>query len=156
MSIQPSFRWAALLAAALVPACATSPADDEPIAGYSNLPGRNAPSGVVFSGPDLQEHDSDLLSFLTGRVSGMYVDRGGFPCPSIDMRGRKSLVGPSDPVVYVDGARASNTCVLEMMSTRAVKRIEVYPMGVTSRPGYKNHPNGLILVFLDDGWRTAR
>ena len=115
------------------------------------MPGDNATAGVVLSGPDLQQHDGTLLAFLTSRVAGLSVDEGGFPCPRMDLRGRKSLVGPSDPGIYVDGTRAANTCVLEMMTTRAVKRVEVYPMGVTSRPGYRNHPNGLILIFLDDG-----
>ncbi len=132
-------------------ACASVHTRDQPVAGYSPLERENASAGLVLSGPDLQEHDGNLLDFLTSRVSGLSVDDTAFPCPSMDLRGRKSLIGPSNPGIYVDGVRAANTCVLTMMSTRAVKRVEVYPMGVSSRPGYKNHPNGLILIFMDAG-----
>lgn len=142
---------AALVVVVVTAACAGAPARHEPVAGYAPLPGDNPSAGLVLSGPDLQEHDGNLLDFLTSRVSGLSVDDGGFPCPRVDIRGRKSLIGASDPGIYVDGVRAANTCVLQMMSTRAVKRVEVYPMGVSSRPGYKNHPNGLILIFLDAG-----
>lgn len=143
------FLAATLAAAIAVAACASAPSRDEPVAGYSRLPGDNPSAGLVLSGPDLQEHDGDLLTFLAARVSGLSVDKSGFPCPRVDMRGRKSLVGASDPAIYVDGARAANTCILQMLATRAVNRVEVYPMGITSRPGYKSHPNGLILIFMD-------
>ena len=125
-------------------------------AGTSGLPGNNSPSGVVLSGPALQEHGGTLLAFLFGRVSGLAVDYSTYPCPSVQIRGRKSLYGSNDPIVYVDGARAVNSCVLEMLSTRDISHVEVYPMGVSHRPGYEAHPNGLILVFLHDGPSTDR
>ena len=108
-------------------------------------------SGVVLSGPDLAEHGGTLLNFLYSRISGMVVDYASQPCPSVQIRGRKSMFGSSDPVVYVDGARTANSCVLEMLHTRDLSRVEVYPMGVSNRPGYEAHPNGLILVFMHDG-----
>jgi hypothetical protein len=116
--------------------------------GVSALPGDNTTSGVVLSGPDLYEHGGTLLAFLYGRVSGMAVDYTSIPCPSVQLRGRKSFFGSSDPIVYVDGARTANSCVLEMLHTRDLTRVEVYPMGVSNRPGYEAHPNGLILVFV--------
>jgi hypothetical protein len=105
----------------------------------------------VLSGPSLRDHGGTLLAYLYGRVSGMQVDYSSVPCPSIQIRGRKSLYGSTDPVVYVDGARTANSCVLEQLLTRDLQRVEVYPMGVANRPGYEAHPNGLILVFLLDG-----
>jgi hypothetical protein len=81
----------------------------------------------------------------------MVVNYGSQPCPSVQLRGRKSLYGSSDPVVYVDGTRTVNSCVLEMLSTWDINRVEVYPMGVSNRPGYAANPNGLILVFMHDG-----
>lgn len=136
----------------LVPAFACGgPLQSRSATGFSGLPGNNAGSGIVFSGPDIREHGGTLLAFLYARISGMVVDYRSQPCPSIQLRGRKSLFGSSNPAVYVDGARAANSCVLNMLSTWDISRVEVYPMGVSHRPGYKAHPNGLILVFVHDG-----
>jgi len=139
---------------ALVLASATAcggPRESRAAAGVSNTPGPNQTAGMRLSGRALQEYGGSLLAFLYGRVSGMEIDYSSIPCPSIQIRGRKSLVGSTDPLVYVDGARAVNSCVLEMLFTRDVRSVEVYPMGVSNRPGYQTHPNGLILVFVHDG-----
>jgi hypothetical protein len=117
----------------------------------ARAPGNHGANGLVLSGPSLDEHGGTLLSFLFMRVSGMSVDRSTYPCPSVQLRGRKSLFGSNSPIVYVDGVRTANSCVLEMLHTRDLTRIEVYPMGVSLRPGYEAHPNGLILVFVKDG-----
>ena len=105
----------------------------------------------MLSGPDLREHRGSLLAFLYGRISGMVVDFRAQPCPSVELRGRKSIFGSNSPLVYVDGVRTANSCILEMLSTDDLSRVEVYPMGVTHRPGYDGSPNGLILVFVRDG-----
>jgi hypothetical protein len=114
-------------------------------------PANHGAAGRVLEGRDLYEHGGTLLAYLYTRVSGMVVDFGQQPCPRVQLRGRKSLIGSTDPIVYVDGARAANSCVLEMLSTRDLSRVEIYPMGVSNRPGYEAHPNGLILVFVRDG-----
>lgn len=120
-------------------------------AGYSLPPGRNSASGIVLSGNQLREHNGTLLTFLYSRVSGMVIDRSGGPCPDIQIRGKRSIVGSNSPIVYVDGTRTANSCVLDMIHTNDVGRVEIYPMGVANQPGYEAHPNGLILVFLRNG-----
>jgi hypothetical protein len=127
------------------------PPESQSTVGVSPVPGNNSASGTVLSGRALQEHGGTLLGFLRGRLSNVVVDYSTSPCPSVQIRGRKSIFGSNDPVVYVDGGRAVNTCALDMMLTRDVNRVEVYPMGVSNRPGYQAHPNGLILVFMHDG-----
>ena len=92
-----------------------------------------------------------MLRYLYARIPGMQVDYSSPVCPRVHIRGRKSLIGSSDPIVYVDGARTANSCVLDDLHTRDLSRVEVYPMGVSNRPGYEAHPNGLILVFLRNG-----
>lgn len=124
----------------------TSVAKDDALA-----PGNHGANGVVLAGAALEDHGGTLLSFLFMRMSGMTVDRSTYPCPSIQLRGRKSLFGSNSPIIYVDGVRTANSCVLEMLNTRDLTRVEVYPMGVSLRPGYEAHPNGLILVFVKDG-----
>jgi len=140
-----------VLVALIAASSCAPPQTSRAAAGVSDLPGRNNPAGFVLSGRDLHEHGGTLLAFLYGRVSSMDVDYSAVPCPSVRLRGQKSMFGSNDAIVYVDGARSSNSCVLEQLLTRDLSRVEVYPMGVSNRPGYEAHPNGLILVFLIDG-----
>jgi hypothetical protein len=53
-----------------------------------------------------------------------------------------------NPQVYVDGTRTVDTCILESLTTDNIESIEIYPMGVTMRPGYSTHAHGLILIFM--------
>jgi hypothetical protein len=128
--------------------CATAPPEER---GAADAPAtRNTGSAIVLEGEDFRGRGQTLLRIMAERVSGMSVNYGG-QCPSIQIRGRKSLFGNNDPLIYVDGARALNTCVLDDMSPDPVQRVEVYPSGVSYRPGYDTSRNGLILVFVLDG-----
>lgn len=117
------------------------------------------------SGPSLAERSStsriaipvaqmstppSLLTLLEMRVRNMAVKHTA-GCPEIEFRGRNSMVMTTSPSVYVDGQRASNTCVLELLSPVDVNRLEIYPSGVANRPGYFSNAGGLILVFKKDG-----
>lgn len=148
MSAARSLFLVVLLIGPLV-ACGAVRERGDSTAGYSNAPGGG--SGFVLSGPSMWQHGGNLLSYLQGRISGMTVDQGADVCPKVTLRGQRSIFGNNDPVVYVDGARTANSCVLESLYTGDLRRVEVYPFGVSHRPGYEAHPNGLILVFLDDG-----
>ena len=44
--------------------------------------------------------------------------------------------------------RTTDTCPLVTIQAVSTERIEVYPMGMTSRPGYPSSGHGLILIFL--------
>ena len=70
-------------------------------------------------------------------------------CPMVEIRGKDSLVGNSDPDVYVDGTRTTDTCPLVTIQAIQASLVEVYPMGVTPRPGYSSRGHGLILIFLE-------
>ena len=87
------------------------------------------------------------------RVSGWTANR----CPIVELRGKDSVAGSSDPDVYVDGTRTVDTCPLVTVPAMQAHTIEVYPMGVTSRPGYPSSGHGLILIFLQraDGIGTG-
>src|SRR2546430_2569582 len=69
-------------------------------------------------------------------------------CPILELRGKDSVTGSSNPDVYVDGTRTVDTCPLVTIQAMDAHRIEVYPLGVTSRPGYSSSGHGLILIFL--------
>lgn len=78
-------------------------------------------------------------------------------CPMVELRGKDSVTGNSDPDIYVDGTRTVDTCLLSTLPAMQTSRIEVYPMGVTSRAGYPSRGHGLILIFLRraDGNRSS-
>lgn len=78
------------------------------------------------------------------QVSGWSVNQ----CPVVELRGKDSVAGNSDPDIYVDGTRTVDTCPLTTLQAMQASRIEVYPLGVTSRPGYPSRGHGLILIFL--------
>src|SRR5207247_6480067 len=80
--------------------------------------------------------------------------RGLNPCPLIELRGKDSVTGSSDPDVYVDGTRTVDTCPLVTLQAIEASRIEIYPLGVTSRPGYPSRGHGLIPIFLPRGDAT--
>ena len=69
-------------------------------------------------------------------------------CPVVELRGKDSVVGSSNPDVYVDGTRTVDTCPLVTLQAMEARRIEVYPLGVTARPGYPSSSHGLILIFV--------
>jgi hypothetical protein len=69
-------------------------------------------------------------------------------CPMLELRGKDSVNGSNDPDVYVDGTRTSDTCPLVTIQAIQTERIEVYPLGMTARPGYPGSGHGLILIFL--------
>ncbi|HEX2095427.1 MAG TPA: TonB-dependent receptor plug domain-containing protein [Longimicrobiaceae bacterium] len=104
-------------------------------------------SATVIETSRLGRRSGNILSILGSRVANMSV-RSTSGCPAITLRGQKSFVLPSNPEVYINGQRANDTCILEMTQVDDVERIEIYPMGVSGRPGYPAHPHGLILVFL--------
>jgi hypothetical protein len=109
---------------------------------------RNENGATIISGRALDEKRGSLLDTMEGRVPGMQIQRHPDRCPEVILRSFRPFNSPIDPLVYVDGTRTSDTCVLNQLSTDNVESIEVYPMGVTMRPGYSTHAHGLILVFM--------
>jgi hypothetical protein len=127
------------------------------LAGCASQGTRRAPGegGVTFdrgatviSGPALEDGPGSVLAALTGKVPNFRVNRNAYECPEIALRNNVSYNGPVNPHIYVDGTRATDTCILESLRGSDVERVEVYPMGFTHRPGYGTHAHGLILVFM--------
>lgn len=103
---------------------------------------------IVLEGAALEDGPGSLLGALMGKVPGMRVRQPSGQCPQITLRSDVSFQSVHNPYVYVNGARATNTCVLETLRKEDVERVEVYPQGFTQRPGYGTHSGGLILVFM--------
>ena len=105
---------------------------------------------TVLGEAELANEHGTLLDAMVRNVPSIQVGDLG-RCPALSLRGPNTMPGIADPKVYVDGARAVDTCILTMLYPGDVERVEVYPMGVTTRPGYAPHAHGLILVFMRDG-----
>jgi len=109
---------------------------------------RNENGATIISGRALDDQRGSLLDTMEGRVPGMQIQRHPDRCPDVALRSHIPLNSPISPQVYVDGTRTSDTCILNQLTTDNVESIEIYPMGVTMRPGYATHAHGLILIFL--------
>lgn len=136
-----------LVAVALMAGCATVPPsgmralqDDD--LGVTQR--RNRTSWVVEGSQMLAGRT--VLEGLRSRFPTMQVRSNGY-CPDIIIRGRGSIQSGNSPRVYVDGQRAADSCILNMLRAGDVRLVEIYPGGHTGRPGYLSDPNGLILVF---------
>lgn len=103
---------------------------------------------TIISGVALDDGPGSILSAIQGKVPSLRILRPAGECPKISLRNFVTFQSVVNPHVYVDGTRTSGTCILESLRTQDVESVEVYPMGVTSRPGYAPHAHGLILVFL--------
>jgi len=103
---------------------------------------------VVLTGSALEDVRGSLLDNLRGEIPSFRLRRGGGDCPSISLRGYAGGQSLIQPDVYVDGTHATDTCILTTLRSEDVQRVEVYPMGFTTRPGYGMHAAGLILVFM--------
>ena len=106
---------------------------------------------IILTGAALDDSQGSVLAAMTGKVPSLRVQRYRDQCPEIRLRNNVSFRGLVFPQVYVDGTRATDTCVLDSLRTYDVQRIEVYPQGYTTRPGYGTHAQGLILVFMRSG-----
>jgi hypothetical protein len=111
----------------------------------------NGGTGTVIQGEELWATGGRLLDGLRGRVSTMTVARPAGACPQVQLRGQRTIMGPTRPEVYVDGTRMTDTCILDQIRAAEVKRVEIYPGGLSARAGYASSSNGLIVVFLVDG-----
>ncbi len=103
---------------------------------------------IVLTGMALQDGSGPLLDTMSGKVPNFHVRHITGQCPEISLRNNVSFMSVVNPHVYVDGTRTTDTCILESLRATDVERVEVYPQGFTTRPGYGTHAHGLILVFM--------
>lgn len=144
-----SSNWIMLLAVgAVTSACigsAAPPQSGDPMT--ANAPGRG---GTIITQEDLRDQSGSLLRALARQVTTMRVIPHS-PCPGIELRGQNTVPGITEPQVYVNGTRTTDTCILTSLAAPDVERVEIYPMGVAPRAGYATSAHGLILVFTEDG-----
>src|SRR6266700_972303 len=126
-----------LASSTIVLGCATSkPCDRTTEPGGRPLSQTTAGS-VILTGEDLSANPGwTVLDAIRRAMPQVKIStgRGLNPCPLIELRGRDSVTGSSDPDVYVDGTRTVDTCPLVTLQAIEASRIEIYPVGVTGEP----------------------
>src|SRR5690606_8386698 len=123
-------------------ACASTPRADQDRSEGDH----SSVSRVVIQVSDM-DSPVNLVTLIQSRVTNLQVRRNA-QCPELEFRGRNSMMMSTPAGVYVNGQKTVNTCVLDLLDPRDVSLVEVYPAGVTNRPGYHATAGGLILVFL--------
>jgi hypothetical protein len=133
--------------------CATSQAFDRSTEPGGKPLGATTTNTLILTGEALKADASlTVLDAIRRAMPALQVtDWTANHCPVVSIRGRDSVAGNSDPDVYVDGTRTTDTCPLTTIQAIQASRVEVYPLGVTSRPGYPSRGHGLILIFLQRG-----
>jgi len=145
MSARPPITTLALTAL-LLAACG-APQTEGPAPEGSGIETRDG--AIILSGRALDDGQGSLLGTMRGKVPNFRIQRSSdHPCPMISLRSHVTFETLVEPHVYVDGTRATDTCILESLRSEDVESVEIYPMGVTKRPGYGTHAHGLILVFM--------
>lgn len=107
-------------------------------------------NAIVIEDESFEPARGNVLSILQLHVRGMTVSRAD-ACPRILVRAGATRSQAAQAIVYVDGQRMSDTCILDGLDVDGVSRAEVYPSGVTQRPGYHSNTGGLILLFMKNG-----
>ena len=71
---------------------------------------------IILTGSALSDGPGSLLATMTGKIPNFRVKRNGDRCPDITLRGQTSFQQISNPKVFVDGTRATDTCILESLA----------------------------------------
>jgi hypothetical protein len=141
MNHQP-LRWIAVAGTALLAACLGSAPSSSPPTGTS---------GSTVLMPDEYTAGRSVLNLIQMRMSNVQI-RPASPCPDVEFRGRRNVQRATPPTIYVQGQRASNTCILESLNMADVDRVEVYRRGQGFHSaGFAGGAGGTILIYLKDG-----
>src|SRR3989475_9009423 len=104
-----------LLAPSIVLGCATNKPFDRTTEPGGRPLSQTTAGSVILTGEDLSANPGwTVLDAIRRAMPQVKVStgRGLNPCPLVELRGRDSVTGNSDPDVYVDGTRTVDTCPL--------------------------------------------
>jgi hypothetical protein len=141
---------------ALLAACAAREPDPELAAVRAierGSVGSRTVAMALLEGPELESAGrsgntlSEVLARLVPNLRVSRANRAG-TCPRLVLRGIKSVTLSSDPDIYVDGARALDTCILDLLPMASIARVEVYAGGQIPRSEpITPSASGAILIF---------
>jgi len=109
-----------------------------------------APDGAVLERNDLDQHASNMVELIQGRLPGVEVssDRGRV---SVHIRGRSGILNDPGALIMVDGVESTGTALLAM-NPQEVERVEVLKDGSAAIYGVRG-ANGVLLITTRR-WRS--
>jgi len=127
-----------------------------------HLPSEGSAKSVTTPG---RSSEVTTPSELVARVPGARVIPGGQvgSGSSVQLRGLKSLISASDPVIYLDGVRVSGGApsrpfrrytepsMLDLLPPSSIDRIEVLPGPAAAMLYGEGAANGVILIYTKRG-----
>jgi len=104
---------------------------------------------------------SNLIDVLRSRIPGLQVSTADWRSPSassLGLRGQNSLIGPSEPLIFVDGLRLpqpGGIGQLEFINPLDVDRIEILPGPAATTYYGTGASNGVVLIYTQTGVSNA-
>lgn len=129
-----------LFLALFLPGCAALKSQGRSVRDEGGV--RSEGGATIIEGMALDERRGDVLGAMEGRVPGMKIQRHVDQCPQVSLRSHVTLQSVVNPHVYVDGTRATDTCILETLRTDDVASVECTPWGSRRVPDTVSMPTG--------------
>lgn len=102
-----------------------------------------------------------LIDILRTRLPGLLANDADWtprPASSFGLRGRNSLIGSGEPLIFLDGMRLSQPgglAQLELIEPLHVQRIEILPGPAASANFGTGASNGVVLIYTQTGSNTT-
>ena len=110
-----------------------------------------APDASVLEGEDMNRYNvATMAEVLRGRLAGVTVNTGRDGRPSIQIRGRTSVLADSEALIVVDGIESTASALL-LMNPRDVARVEVLKDASAAIYGVRG-ANGVIQITTRRGF----
>src|SRR5438309_7016684 len=122
-----------LASSTLVLGCATSKPFDRTTEPGGRPLSQTTAGTVILTGEALSANPGlTVLDAIRRAMPQVKVStgRGLHPCPLVELRGRDSVTGNSDPDVYVDGTRTVVTCPIVPLLAIEASGFDVFPLVV--------------------------
>lgn len=104
---------------------------------------------------------ANLIDVLRTRIPGLQVNAGDWKsgsASSYGLRGNNSLVGPGEPLIFVDGVRLpqpGGIGTLELIDPLDVERVEILPGPAATTHYGTGASNGVVLIYTKTGVNDA-
>lgn len=104
----------------------------------------------------------NLIDVLRSRFPGLQVNPSGWTSrssSSFGLRGRNSVVGSNEPLIFLDGMRLpqpGGLSQLELIEPLHVQRMEILPGPATTTFYGTGASNGVVLVYTQGGSNALR
>ncbi len=84
----------------------------------------------------------DIFDYIAANVPGVMIVRNNYDTPRIIIRGIKTIMGNSDPLIYVDGVETNDISMIDIVSVAHVSVLKGPECATYGARG----ANGVILI----------